>query len=115
MPIDLNGDVAVAPPVLPAVRVAPPASPTVTALPVAGPPGPEGPPGSSADNYYVHTQAVASATWIINHNLGKNVQVSIFDSTSAPWRLVYTDVEHGSLNQTTVIFPSPVTGSAVIS
>jgi hypothetical protein len=47
MPIDLSGDVRVAPPVLPAVRVAPPAPTTVTVLPVVGPTGPQGIPGDT--------------------------------------------------------------------
>jgi hypothetical protein len=31
------------------------------------PPGPQG-PSASAQVFFVHTQAVASATWTINHN-----------------------------------------------
>lgn len=109
MPIDLSGDVTVAPPVLPTVRVAPPASTSVTVLPVAGPTGPQGTPGGS---YFVHTQSTPAATWVIDHNLAKKVHVSVFDDLN---REIFADVEHGSINQTSITFPSPVTGSVVIS
>lgn len=47
MPIELDGDVTVAPPALPEVRVAPPSPTGVVVLPVAGPTGPQGLPGTS--------------------------------------------------------------------
>jgi hypothetical protein len=74
--------------------------------------GPVGPPGGTA---YVHTQTVPASTWIIDHNLGRRVHVSLSDAVAAPFRLVYSDVDHGSLNQTTVTFPTPTAGSAVLS
>lgn len=109
MPIDLNGDIRVAPPVLPTVTVAPPGPTSVTVLPVAGPTGPQGAPGGS---YFVHTQSSPSATWIIDHNLGRKVHVTLFDPLST---VIHADIDHGTPNQTTITFPSPVTGSAVIS
>lgn len=109
MPIDLSGDVTVAPPVLPAVKVAPPSSTSVTVLPVTGPPGPIGTPGGA---YFVHTQASPAATWIINHNLAKKVHVSVFDALNT---VIHADIDHGTANQTTITFPSPAIGSAVIS
>lgn len=74
MPIELDGDVTVAPPVLPTVKVAPPNPTSVTVLPVVGPPGPEGPPGDSADLFgYEHTQStVAPANLPIQVNHGFN-------------------------------------------
>lgn len=124
MPIILDGDVTVAPPVLPEVRVAPPGSTTVTVLPVAGPTGPQGIPGATGPQgpvgppggtVYTHTQSTPAATWVIDHNLGRRAHVTLFATTTAPWRVAYADVEHGSLNQTTIMFPEPVSGSAVIS
>ena len=114
MPIELGDgvEIRVAPPELPTVVLAPPLSTEITVLPVAGsagPPGPAGPPGGS---YYAHIQTVPAATWIIDHDLGKKVHVTIFDLVD---RVIYADVDHGSLNQTTITFPSPVTGSVVIS
>ncbi|MGW0682879.1 hypothetical protein ACWD2L_05895 [Streptomyces sp. NPDC002754] len=94
-----------------------PASPTVE-LTSPGPQGPEGPqgpqgaPGAPGGAAYEFSQGVPSATWVINHNLGRKVNVSLFDATGA---LVISDVEHGSLNQATVTWSSPVTGSAYIS
>lgn len=85
---------------------------TVTAPGPQGPPGPAGPPGGG---YYVHTQTAPSASWIIDHNLGRRVHVALSDATAAPFRNVYADVVHGTLNQTSITFPTPVTGSAVIS
>ncbi|PRH79393.1 hypothetical protein C6N75_09935 [Streptomyces solincola] len=77
-----------------------------------GPPGPPGVPGAPGGFVYEHTQSVAAATWVINHNIGRRVHVSVFDSSG---RQVETDVEHGTTNQTSVIFATPTTGSAVIS
>lgn len=74
--------------------------------------GAQGPPGGSA---YVHTQSSPSASWIINHNLGREVHVTLYDTVTPPLRMVFSDVEHGSLNQTTVTFPAPVAGLAVLS
>ncbi len=41
-----------------------------------GPPGPPGANGASG-NVYVHTQAVASATWTVNHDLGVKPDVEL--------------------------------------
>ena len=45
-------------------------------------PGPQGPAGafSPSDIAYTHTQAVSSATWTINHNLGFNPVAVVLDS-----------------------------------
>lgn len=85
---------------------------TVAAPGPQGVPGPAGPPGGG---FYVHTQTAPSASWVIDHNLGRRVHVSLSDATAVPFREVYADVVHGSLNQTSVIFASPVAGSAVLS
>lgn len=76
-----------------------------------GPQGPQGPEGP-AGQYYVHTQASPSASWVIDHNLNKKVHVSIFNASGD---LVYSDVHHGSLNQASIVFPAPFAGSAVLS
>jgi hypothetical protein len=70
-----------------------------------------GTPGDEAARY-VYLQAVPAATWIIDHGLSRKVHVTVFDSGEG---VVYADVAHGSINQTTVSFPNPVTGSVVIS
>lgn len=109
MPIELSGDIKVAPPELPTVTIAPPGPHSVTVLPVAGAPGPTGPPGGS---YYVHTQLAPASTWIIDHDLGKKVHVTIFDAFGI---VIHADIAHGTTNQATVTFPDPTVGSAVIS
>jgi len=72
--------------------------------------GIQGPPGVAGG--FEYTQAAPSSTWIIDHNLGRKVHVSIFSDLA---ELVFADVMHGSINQTTITFPLPITGSAVIS
>jgi hypothetical protein len=77
-----------------------------------GPPGPRGLPGAAGGSVFEFTQSTPAATWIIDHNLGRKVQVTIFDANG---QVVYSDVTHGSVNQTTIYFASPVVGSALIS
>lgn len=91
-------------------------SPTI--IPVAasgpqGPPGPQGLAGTPGGSAYEYVLNVASATWIINHNLGRRVHVSIFDGDGV---LIYSDVDHSAdFNSTTITFSTPRTGSAVLS
>jgi hypothetical protein len=107
-----------------------PSPPALVVVPTPGPPGPQGPAGSTVDvglvqglidtsidvydsaSHYVHTQSSPSASWVIDHNLGRKVHVTLLDPLG---RVVYSDVEHGSDNQATVIYPTPVAGYAVIS
>lgn len=60
--------------------IAGPAGPTGPTGP-AGPTGPTGPSGSGGDSNYVHTQAVASAAWVVVHGLSKFPAVQVFDSS----------------------------------
>jgi hypothetical protein len=84
-----------------------PGAPDVIVVPVVGI---QGPPGVAGGFEYL--RAVAATTWIIDHNLGRKVHVSIFSDAS---EVVYADVTHGSINQTSITFAAPTTGSAVIS
>lgn len=61
---------------------------------------------------HAHTQSSPAATWIIDHGLGRKVHVTIFDTAET---VIYADVDHGTTNQATITFPSPVAGSAFIS
>jgi hypothetical protein len=61
---------------------------------------------------YVHDQPVASATWIVNHNLGKFASVSIVDTANDE---VIGDVTYNGLNQITINFSSAVSGKAYIN
>ena len=59
-------------------------------------------------NLYVHTQAVASNVWTIDHFFGTNPDVTILGLTAQ----VETDVNHPSPTQTVITFSSPQTGVA---
>lgn len=62
---------------------------------------------------YTHTQATASASWTINHNLGYYPGgVSIVDSAGSK---VYGDVTFISENQLVINFSSAFGGKAYIS
>jgi len=74
-----------------------------------GPPGPQGPAGAPGGARYTHTQAVAAATWIINHNLGYHPLIEVFDTDG---NLVEAAVTQGSLNTVTVEHSTPIAGRA---
>lgn len=61
------------------------------------------------DKFYEHTQAVASTTWIINHNLVKFPSVSIVDSEG---RTCQGDITYNSVNQCTATFSAAFGGKA---
>ncbi len=71
-----------------------------------GPPGPAGGGGAAA---YVHTQAVASASWSIPHNLGYYPTVSVFTVGGVE---VEAAPIHTSVNVTVVSFAVPMAGTA---
>jgi hypothetical protein len=73
--------------------------------------GPAGPPGNG-EVQYTHTQAVASATWTVNHNLGYRPAVSVLSVGGA---LMLAEVIHISANQAQVFFDSPTAGQAACS
>lgn len=83
-------------------------------LAAAGPQGIQGPqglPGAAGGSVYLHTQDVASATWVINHNVGRPVAVVLYDDDGF---VVQSDIEHGTINQATVTWSSPTTGTALV-
>lgn len=69
------------------------------------------PDPSSNSGGYLHYQTVPAANWIINHNLGHEVHVTIWDDTG---EVVYPEVDNPSLNTTVVMFADPATGTAII-
>jgi hypothetical protein len=77
-----------------------------------GPRGPQGPAGTPGGSAFEYTASSPSLSWVLDHDLGRKVHVSVFDDDG---NLVFADVEHGSVNQTTITFSVPTTGSAVIS
>jgi len=64
----------------------------------------------SADKNYVHIQNASSATWTINHNLGKKPSVSV--TTAASGALVIGEVTYTNNNTLVVSFDSPFSGTA---
>lgn len=67
--------------------------------------------GPGGNNGYLFIQVEPASAWIIVHNLG-SMREPVVVLDSAPSIPVLTDVEHGSDNQTTIIFPEPVSGKA---
>jgi len=73
-------------------------------------PGPQGPAGST-NVFYVHTQAVSSSTWTINHNLNGNPTAVVLDSAGTQCEGTFS---YPSLNQMVITFTSAFTGTAYI-
>ena len=71
-----------------------------------GPPGPPGPPGGGG---YLHSQASASAAWIVNHNLGVRPDIAVRDTGGNE---VLAQITHTTLHQAVVSFATPVAGEA---
>lgn len=63
-------------------------------------------------DYYLHSQASPSATWVINHNLGKFASVNVVDTANDE---IIGDVRYNGINQITITFSTPVSGSAYIN
>jgi hypothetical protein len=76
-----------------------------------GPPGPKGDQGEPGINGagYQHTQAVASATWTVNHNLGFFPGTTVYSTGGAE---VEAEVLNVSVNQVLIYFAAPYAGSA---
>lgn len=74
----------------------------------SGPQGPAGVPGPSGAGY-THTQAVASDTWTIAHNLGYRPSVELIDDAGNEFA---AEVQHPTVNLTTVNIAVPVAGIA---
>lgn len=69
--------------------------------------------GIGTGNYsYVHTQAVASSTWTINHNLGFYPSVTVVDSAD---NMVMGEVNYPNSNQVIVTFNGSFSGTAYLS
>ena len=76
-------------------------------------PGPQGPAGAftPSDIVYTHTQAVSSATWTINHNLGFNPLAIVLYSGGTQCEGTVT---YPSTNQMIITFTGAFTGVAYI-
>ena len=64
------------------------------------------------DKNFVYVQVAAAASWPITHNLGKYPAVTVLDSTKQE---LVGQVEHVDLNNCTVTFAGPLSGSASLN
>jgi hypothetical protein len=87
-------------------------SPVINQITVASP-GPQGPAGAfqPSDIAYTHVQAVASAVWTINHNLGFNPTAVVLDSSGTQCE---GTLSYPTLNQMVITFSSAFTGNAYV-
>jgi hypothetical protein len=76
-------------------------------------PGPQGAPGQFApsDIFYVHTQAVPSAIWTINHNLNGQPAVTVLDSAGTQCE---GTISYPSSIQMVITFSAAFTGTAYV-
>lgn len=70
-----------------------------------------GPQGNPATVFYVHTQAVPSATWTINHNLGGNPTAVVLDSAGTQCEGTFS---YPSNNQMVITFTAAFSGTAYV-
>jgi len=70
-----------------------------------------GPQGGAAQIFYVHTQAVASATWTINHNLGGEPTAVVLDSAGTQCEGTFS---YPSKNTMVITFTAAFTGTAYV-
>lgn len=61
---------------------------------------------------YVHDQAIASDTWVIEHNLGRYPSVVVIDSAGTQF---IVQVEYNSRNKVTVYMNGSTTGKAYLN
>jgi hypothetical protein len=69
-------------------------------------------PGGGVAQSYTHVQASPASTWIVNHNLSYNPAVSIVSSSGD---LVHGDVTYSGLQEITINFSAPFSGSVYLS
>jgi hypothetical protein len=87
-------------------------TPVINQITVASP-GPQGPAGAftPSDIAYTHTQAVSSAVWTINHNLGFNPIAVVLDSGGTQCE---GSVTYPTVNRMVITFTGAFTGVAYI-
>jgi len=63
----------------------------------------------TGDANFVHSQGVAAAQWVINHNLAKKCSVTVVDSAGT---VVIGQITYNSDNQVTLDFEAAFSGKA---
>jgi len=72
-----------------------------------------GPPSQTQIGKYVHTQAVAGASWSINHALNTvELVVAVLDGSNE--EMIPNTITHTDANNTTITFGSAKAGKAII-
>jgi hypothetical protein len=74
--------------------------------------GPQGIPGDPATGSFVHTQDIASDTWVINHNLQYFPNVEIVDSAGSS---IIGEYQFLNINTVIARFADPFAGKAYLS
>lgn len=68
--------------------------------------------GIDQDKTYIHEQNIASATWMIDHNLNKYPMVTVIDSGS---NTVVGEVHYLSADRLQCVFSSAFSGKAILN
>jgi hypothetical protein len=63
-------------------------------------------------DYYLHDQQVASASWVVTHNMNKYPSINIVDTAND---IIMGEVRYNSLNQLTITFTAAVSGKAYLN
>lgn len=79
------------------------------AVQVSGVPGPKGQDGAPGGILYIHTQSVAAAEWVVQHDLGAWPIIETFDTAG---NRIVGQILNINLNQARAYFNIPVAGSA---
>lgn len=74
--------------------------------------GPQGDPGSGGATTYLHTQSVDSDTWVVVHNFGRRVNISVTTVGGVQVRGAVTQVS--PFNVSTIYFAQPLSGFALV-
>ena len=61
---------------------------------------------------FVFNQSIASATWVVQHDLNKFPSVTVVDSNKD---IVYGNVRYNTLNTLTITFSAPFSGQAYMN
>ena len=69
-------------------------------------------PYFQTDANFVHTQAVASTSWTVTHNLGKKPAVMVVDSAGTVFQ---AEINYINDNQIIINLNAPTTGKAYIN
>lgn len=87
------------------------ALPTPVILELTAAQGPAGPPGAGGEQLDFPV-SVAAAVWTVNHNFGFRPNVQVL---SPGGKEMIAEILHVSVNQVTITFDEPQTGSAICS